>query len=59
MDKVVSKFVISNLKKAIYNLECANKLAPGCVDDEILEELNFILLEVRLNLREEKDNAKQ
>lgn len=50
MNKVEFTFVKSHLKKAIYNLECANKLSSDgvVIDSEIIEELKILLLELAI-----------
>ena len=44
MNKIESKFIKSNIKKAIWNLECANRIIEGTIDKEIIEELKTQLL---------------
>ena len=55
MNKVLTKFVVSHIKKAIYEIECANKLAPGTVGDETIQELKLCLLENQIQLEGEKN----
>lgn len=44
MNKCIFAFVISHLKKAIYNLECANKLNPNTIDVALISELKSQLI---------------
>ena len=39
MNKAVTAFVIQHLDKALWNLECANKLAPGSIPEEMLSHI--------------------
>lgn len=32
-------FVLSHLKRAIWNLECANKLKEGTIDQKVIDDL--------------------
>jgi hypothetical protein len=48
MNKVESAFLKSNIKKAIWYLECANKISPGSVDEKIIEELKMTLLLIKI-----------
>jgi hypothetical protein len=50
MNKAVLSFVISHLDKAIWNLECANKLDPGSVPEDVIENLRSTLSEKRQEL---------
>lgn len=50
MDKFTLSFAISHLDKAIWNLECANKLDPGSVPKEVIENLRTTLSEKRQEL---------
>ena len=43
MNKFEFAFLKSHIKKAIWNLECANKLKPGKVNKELIVELKVIL----------------
>ena len=49
MNKCVQAFIISHLKKAIYNLECVNKLEKNTVDVASIIELKLLLEKVSLN----------
>lgn len=40
------KFIISHLKKAIYNLECANNLKPNTINIALINELKNVLKKV-------------
>ena len=55
MNKVELKFLISHIKKAIFNLECANKFKANSVDSKTIEELKLILFEHQLKLKEEEE----
>lgn len=45
-DKIINSFIISHLKKAIWNLECANNLKPNTIDIVTIIELKNILEKV-------------
>ena len=50
MNKIQLAFVKSHIKKAIYNLECANKIVEDSVvvDKKLIEELKLFLLELEI-----------
>ena len=50
MNKAILSFVISHLDKALWNLECANKLDPGVVPDEIITSIKETLKDKRKEL---------
>ena len=50
LNKCELAFLLSHLKKAIYNLECANKLVPNSIDEKLIEELKCILIEYKIKL---------
>lgn len=58
MNKIELKFAISNLKKAVYYAECANKFKKNIVEHKIIEELKvaLIIAQVELNNIKEKEN---
>lgn len=47
MNKCIAVFIKKYIKKAIYNLECANKIDANCkpVDEKIIDELKTLLTE--------------
>jgi hypothetical protein len=49
-------FAINNLKKAIFKLECANKLVNDIVDQNIINELKATLIIQKNRLEEIKNN---
>ncbi len=53
MNKNLLKFVISHLKKAIYNLESANRLTenPDFIDAKTIDELKLLLVETQIKLK--------
>ena len=51
--KIENCFVISNVKKAIWNLECANRLRPNTVDKATIVELKLVLAD----LKEQKESG--
>lgn len=55
MNKVELKFLISYIKKAIFNLECANRLKANSVDSKVIDELKLTLFEHQLKLKEEEE----
>ena len=57
MNKVELRFLISHIKKAIFNLECANKFKEGSVDTKVIEELKLVLFEHQLKLKEEEETC--
>ena len=48
MNKVEAAFLKSHIKKAIWYLECANKLKSNCIDSKLIDELKFKLLELKI-----------
>jgi hypothetical protein len=54
--KVENCFLISHLKKAIWNLECANKLHSNTIDENIIEELKTLLLVLKVKIESEEKN---
>jgi hypothetical protein len=46
-------FVISNIKNAIWYLECANKLKPNTIDEATIIELKLLLAD----LKEQKESG--
>lgn len=46
-DKFILSFVISHLKKAIYELECTNKLKPNTIDTALINELKTQLILIK------------
>ena len=54
MHKCVLFFIISYLKKSIFNLECANKLSNNSIviDEKIINELKKTLKEVEGKINE-------
>ena len=57
MNEVTIKFIISHIRKAIYNLECAEKLAQqDLFEHDLLKELKLTLLEFQIKLRGVKDD---
>lgn len=57
MNKCIFAFVISHLKKAIFKLECVNKLVPNTVDEKVINELKTTLIIQKNNLEEMKNNG--
>lgn len=57
MNKNLLKFVISHLKKAIYNLENANRLTenPDFIDAKIIDELKLLLVETQIEFKQNND----
>lgn len=53
MSKFENYFIISHIKKAIWNLECANKLQPGIIPEKTIEDLKLKLLELKLIKKED------
>ena len=49
MNKIELAFLKSHIKKAIYELETANKLLPDVIDIELISELKLKLLELKIN----------
>lgn len=47
MNKVEFAFLKSHIKKAIWDLECANKLKPGIIDEKLIVELKETLILIR------------
>lgn len=41
------KFIISHIKKAIWNLECANKLQSDTINIALINELKLKLIELK------------
>jgi hypothetical protein len=57
MNETILKFIISHLKKAIYNLECAKKLSQEeLFEQDVLKELKLTLIELQIKLQEKKNN---
>lgn len=48
MNKVEFAFLKSHIKKAIYELEVANKLKPDCIDSKLIDELKLKLVELKI-----------
>ena len=46
MNKIEFAFLKSHIKKAIWYLECANKLKPNCIDENLILELKIILVKL-------------
>lgn len=47
MDKCIVAFLKSHIKKAIFELETANKLVPDSVDSDLILKLKSKLLELK------------
>jgi hypothetical protein len=58
MHKCELKFIISYLKKAIFNIERARGFEESSVSDAVLNELKEQLLYYKLKLEEEEENEK-
>ena len=43
MNKIELCFLKSHIKWAIFELECANKIKPNCVDVELIIQLKLLL----------------
>jgi hypothetical protein len=43
LNKIQLAFLKSHIKWAIYELECANKMKPNCVDVNLIIELKVVL----------------
>ena len=43
MTKIELAFLKSHIKKAIYELETANKIKPNCIDIDTIIELKVVL----------------
>ena len=46
-EKVLIAFVISHLKKAIYELECTNKLKPNTINADLISELKTQIILIK------------
>ena len=49
MNRVEFAFLKSHLKKAVYELETANRLKPGCIDEATIIEIKIKLQELENN----------
>jgi hypothetical protein len=49
-DKIEDYFVISDVKRAIWYLECANKLRPNTIDETTIIELKLALADLKEKL---------
>ena len=52
MNKYTLMFAISHLKKAIWDLECANKLVQNAIDQKLIEDLKSQLIELKIKKEE-------
>ena len=43
MNKFIFALIKSNIKKAIWDLECVNKLRPNTVDEELINKIKLTL----------------
>ena len=55
MNKAVLSFVINHLDKAIWNLECANKLDPGIIPKETIASIKEAISDKRKELWGKKE----
>ena len=53
MNKIELAFLKSHIRKAIYELETANKLKPGCIDEDTIIYLKIQLENIEIKVGEE------
>ena len=56
MNWIFFAFLKSHIKKAIYELEVANKMKQECIDTKLIDELKHRLAELTLEQDKEEEN---